>query len=205
MARKKKIPYDAIVIGTSAGGLDALGILLPALNAHLPVPVLIVQHISATSDSFIITYFDRLCSLAVKEAEEKEQLKAGVVYFAPPDYHLLVETDRTTSLTNEEKVNYSRPSIDVLFETAAWAFKERLIGIILTGANWDGAAGSEIIKKNGGLIIVQDPATAAVSRMPEAVIARIKPDQILQIEEIGPFLNSLFFPTPTQSLPEVSS
>jgi len=192
------IPYDAIVIGASAGGLDALGVFLPMLEAGLPVPILIVQHISATSDSFIITYFDRMCKLKVKEAEEKEILEPGCVYFAPPDYHLLVEADKSISLSNEEKVNYSRPSIDVLFETASWAYGNRLIGIILTGANWDGAAGCELIKKGGGLIIVQDPKTASISRMPESVIERFKPDYVLPLQEIGPLINKIFNSTPTQ-------
>jgi len=199
MPGKKQTPYDAIVIGTSAGGLDALGIILPILDPGLPVPILIVQHISASSDSFIVTYFDRICSLTVKEAEEKELLKPGIVYFAPPDYHILIENDQTISLSNEEKVNFSRPSIDVLFETASWVFKNRLIGIILTGANWDGAIGSELIKKSGGLIIVQDPKTATVARMPESVLERFKPDYILPLEEIGPLINRIFFPIPTQS------
>jgi len=198
MPGKIQFPYDAIVIGTSAGGLDALGIILPILDPGLPVPIIIVQHISASSDSFIITYFDRICTLTVKEAEEKELLKPGFVYFAPPDYHVLIENDQTISLSNEEKVNYSRPSIDVLFETASWVFKDRLIGIILTGANWDGAVGSELIKKNGGLTIVQDPKTAAVARMPESVIERIKPDYILPLDEIGHLINRIFFPIPTQ-------
>jgi two-component system chemotaxis response regulator CheB len=198
MSFEYTIPYDAIVIGASAGGLDALGIFLPMLDERLPVPVLIVQHISASSDSFIITYFDRLCKLRVKEAEEKEILKAGHVYFAPPDYHLLVESDKSISLSNEEKVNYSRPSIDVLFETASWAFGNKLIGIILTGANWDGASGCELIRKSGGMVIVQDPKTASIARMPESVIERFKPDYVLPLQEIGPLINSIFFPTPTQ-------
>jgi two-component system, chemotaxis family, protein-glutamate methylesterase/glutaminase len=198
MLTYNRFPYDAIVIGTSAGGLDALGILLPLLDSKIPVPILIVQHISASSDSFMITYFDRLSQLTVKEAEEKELLLPGIVYFAPPDYHLMVEDDWTVSLSNEEKVNYSRPSIDVLFETASWAFGRRLIGIILTGANWDGAAGCEIIKNNGGLTIVQDPGTAAVARMPESVIERITPDYILPIVEIGNLINRIFSSTPTQ-------
>ncbi|MFA6483646.1 MAG: chemotaxis protein CheB [Bacteroidales bacterium] len=198
MGAKRKILFDAIVIGTSAGGLDALGIILPMLDGRLPVPVIVVQHISASSDSFIVTYFDKLTNLTVKEAEEKEALMPRTVYFAPPDYHVLIESDHTISLSNEEKVNYSRPSIDVLFETASWAYGKRLVGIILTGANWDGAAACEIIKKNGGMIVVQDPKTSAVSRMPESAIERVKPDYILVLEEIGPLINHLFLPTPTQ-------
>jgi len=198
MTGQIQIPYDAIVIGTSAGGLDALGVILPMLSADLPVPILIVQHISASSDSFIVTYFDRLCDLKVKEAEDKEILQPGMVYFAPPDYHVLIEDDRTISLSNEDKVNYSRPSIDVLFETASWVFKNRLIGIILTGANWDGAAGCELIKNSGGLTMVQDPKSAAVARMPESVLERIKPDYILPLAEIGKLINLIFFPIPTQ-------
>ncbi len=198
MQSANTVPYDAIVIGASAGGLDALGIFLPILDVRLPVPILIVQHISATSDSFIITYFDRLCKLKVKEAEEKEILKPGHVYFAPPDYHLLVESDKSISLSNEEKVNYSRPSIDVLFETASWAFGNRLIGIILTGANWDGAAGCELIRKSGGMVIVQDPKTASIARMPESVIERLNPDYVLPLKEIGHLINKIFFLTPTR-------
>jgi two-component system, chemotaxis family, protein-glutamate methylesterase/glutaminase len=198
MQSKEKLPYEAIVIGSSAGGLDALGIFLPQLQSEIPVPILIVQHISASSDSFMVTYFDRICGLHVKEAEEKERLTPGTVYFAPPDYHLLVEADKTISLSNEEKVNYSRPSIDVLFETAAWAYGKQLIGIILTGANWDGAAGCEIIKNSGGLTIVQDPKTASVPRMPEAVIERFSPDHILPLEGIATLVNQIFFPTPTR-------
>ncbi|HBB91017.1 MAG: hypothetical protein A2X22_04675 [Bacteroidetes bacterium GWF2_49_14] len=191
--------YDAIVIGTSAGGLDALGVILPAIHTRIPVPILIVQHISASSDSFIVTYFDRLCTLTVVEGSEKAPLLPGHVYFAPPDYHMLVEEDRTLSLSNDEKVNYSRPSIDVLFETASWVFRSRLIGIILTGANWDGAHGLALIGLSKGLTIVQNPLNSAVSRMPEAAIETRKPDYILNLDEIGPLINSLFGLTPTQS------
>ena len=190
--------YKAIVIGTSAGGLDALGEILPSINPEIPAAILIVQHISASSDSFIVTYFNRLCSLSVLEGGDKMKIKPGEVYFAPPDYHLMVEEDQTLSLSNEDKVNYSRPSIDVLFETASWVYREKLIGIVLTGANWDGAAGLETISHHGGLTIVQNPASAAVSRMPEAAIERKKPDHILNLNEIGPFINRLFGLTPIQ-------
>lgn len=189
--RRKKSTYEAIVIGTSAGGLEALARVLPELRPDLPVPVLIVQHISASSDSFLIEYFNGLSSLPVKEAEDKEPLKAGTIYFAPPDYHLQVEENRSLSLSNSEKINYSRPSIDVLFETAVWAFGSSLIGVIMTGANWDGAEGLQKIFQAGGYTIVQDPKSAAVSRMPEAAIQLRQPSAILELEKIGQALNDL--------------
>jgi len=198
MSDESTIGYDAIVIGTSAGGLDALGVILPMLDSGLPVPVLIVQHISASSDSFIVTYFGKRCNLTVKEAEDKELLKPATVYFAPPDYHLLIDSDRTISLSNEEKVNFSRPSIDVLFETASWVYGNRLIGVLLTGANWDGSAGLEKIKNAGGLTIVQDPDTAEAARMPATALERFTPDYILTLEEIGQLLNRLFQIIPTR-------
>jgi two-component system chemotaxis response regulator CheB len=192
------LPYEIIVIGTSAGGLDALGTLFPQLDPRLPVPVIVVQHISSSSDSYMLHYFDRHSKLKVKEAEEKELLAAGTVYFAPPDYHVLIETDGSLSLSNEEKVNFSRPSIDVLFETAVWAYGSRIIGIILTGANSDGAHGCELIRKAGGMIIVQDPSDAAVSRMPEAVMEKVRPDHILPLGRIAATINGIFNLTPTR-------
>jgi two-component system chemotaxis response regulator CheB len=195
---EKVRPYDAIVIGTSAGGMDALSVILPAIDGNLPVPILIVQHIRASSDFFMVTYFDRLCSLKVVEGTEKAPLEAGLVYFAPPDYHLLVEEDQTLSLSNDEKVNFSRPSIDVLFETACWVFGSRLIGIILTGANSDGSRGLEQIGLAGGLTIVQNPLSASVPRMPEAALKRSKPGHVLNLDEIGPFINQIFGMPPGQ-------
>jgi len=185
------LKYDAIVIGTSAGGLDALAQVLPELRTDFPIPIIIVLHISPNSDSYLIEYLNNLCKLLVKEAEEKEFLRPGTVYFAPPDYHLLVEEDNSLSLSNCEKTNYSRPSIDVMFETASWAFGEKLIGLIMTGANWDGSAGLKTIKENGGFIICENPDTAAVSRMPESAIDLANPDLILELCDIGPYLNNL--------------
>lgn len=179
------------MIGTSAGGLDALSQVLPVLRPDLPVPVMVVQHISPSSDSFLIEYLNSLARIEIREAGDKEELMPGIVYFAPPDYHLLVEEDFTLSLSNSEKVHFSRPSIDVLFETASWAYHERLIGVIMTGANWDGAAGLKIIKEAGGFTIAEDPNSAIVPRMPESAIKARKPDMILPLSKIGPTLNSL--------------
>ncbi|MEW6136551.1 MAG: chemotaxis protein CheB, partial [Bacteroidota bacterium] len=156
----------AVVIGTSAGGMEALSKLLPAVPSNFKAPILIVQHIAPTSDNFLARHLDSLSQIKVKEANEKEKIKPAIAYVAPPNYHLLVEDDLTLSLTVDEKVNYSRPSIDVLFESAAYAFKGKVIAVVLTGANQDGAAGAALIKKMGGIVIVQDPKTAQVPVMP---------------------------------------
>lgn len=183
--------FRAIVIGASAGGLEALKTLLPALRENLPVPVLIVQHIAPNSDSYLPTYLDERAPLHVKEAEDKEILLPGVVYVAPPNYHLLVEADNTMSLCAGHRVNYSRPSIDVLFESAADAFGPRLIGVILTGANQDGAQGLARIKKLGGVAIVQSPRTAVARAMPVAALEATQVDHVLPLEDIAPLLNTL--------------
>ncbi len=176
--------YRAVVIGASAGGLMALKELLPALPEDFPCPVLIVQHISPMSDNYMSKMLDAASRIRVKEADEKEKLAAGVAYIAPPDYHLLVEADETLSLSADEKVNYSRPSIDVLFETAADAFGSQLLGIVLTGANTDGAEGLLAIKKAGGYTLVQDPDDAESPAMPLAAIQLAKPHSILSLREI---------------------
>jgi len=183
--------YSAVVIGVSAGGMNALGQILPTLPKEFPLPVIIVQHISPQSDNYMIHHFDRHSRITVKEADEKEQIKPGVAYFAPPNYHLLIEEDRTFSLSTEARVNYSRPSVDVLFESAIDAYCSSLIGIILTGANNDGSKGLKKIKACGGLAIVQDPSTAEVSAMPEAALQLSNADYILKLEEIGPLLVKL--------------
>jgi two-component system chemotaxis response regulator CheB len=135
-----------------------------------------------------LEHFSKLCSLNIKEADEKENIQAGYVYFAPPNYHLLIENDKTFSLSTDEKVNYSRPSIDVLFESAANAYGPRLAAIILTGANNDGAEGLRRIKQKGGLVIVQDPQSAENSYMPAAALKAVKPDFVLSLVEIGRWL-----------------
>jgi len=184
--------YKAVVVGVSAGGMSALGEILPRLPDDFPVPVIIVQHISPQSDNYMIRHFNNLSKITVKEADEKEAILPGHAYFAPPNYHLLVEEDQTFSLSVENRVNFSRPSIDVLFESAIDAWYSSLIGIILTGANNDGSKGLKKIKDFGGLTIVQDPKTAEVSAMPDSAIKLFKPDHILKLKDIAPFLVSLF-------------
>jgi two-component system chemotaxis response regulator CheB len=184
---KHKVP-EAVVIGTSAGGIEALGYLLPNIPQDCRKTFLVVQHIAPSSDSSFIRLLSKQCSVNVREACNTEEIKPGTIYFAPPDYHLLVEKDFTLSVNVDEKVNYSRPSIDVLFETAAEAFGFRLTGILLTGVNKDGSVGLKRISDMGGTTIVQSPEDAAFSEMPESAIKLFKPDRILTLSQIAEFL-----------------
>ena len=183
--------YEAIVIGVSAGGLNAMKKLFTALPATFSCPVVIVQHISAHSDSMWIDLMDKISQIPVKEADEKENILPGRIYMAPPNYHLLIEKDHTFSLTVDERINFARPSIDVLFESAAEAYKDKLIGIVLTGSNNDGANGVKKIKKLGGLVIVQDPGDAESPDMPLSAITACQPDLILSMDRIVHFLTEL--------------
>jgi two-component system chemotaxis response regulator CheB len=176
--------YEAIVIGVSSGGMNALKIIFTALPADFSIPIIIVQHVGAHSDSQWINLLNEKSDLNLKEADEKEKIEKGKAYFAPPNYHLMIEKDKTFSLTIEERVNYARPSIDVLFESAAEAYKKKLIGIVLTGSNHDGTKGIKRIKECGGLAIIQDPKTADSAYMPKSAIAAIEPDYILPLEDI---------------------
>lgn len=188
---KPKNPYKAVVIGASAGGLDALSRLLGAIPFGFKLPIMVVQHLSPHSDNYLAQHLDNLSKYTVKEAEEKESIKSHTVYIAPPNYHLMVEENFTLSLSVDEKVNYARPSLDVLFETAAFAYGKSLICIVLTGANNDGSKGALTIKKNGGLVIIQDPETAYVKTMPESVLSLLKPDYCISIEKMPEILMSL--------------
>ena len=183
--------YEAVVIGVSAGGLAALEAVLSELGDSFSLPVLIVQHISPDSESYLPYHFASRCSLTVKEADDKEEIAPRTVYFAPPDYHMMVELDRTISLSVESRVNFSRPSVDVLFETASETYGTGLIGVILTGANNDGAAGLVKIKQLGGLAIVQSPETAQADAMPRAALDATRADHILNLKEIGKCLDLL--------------
>jgi two-component system chemotaxis response regulator CheB len=188
MAPPTRLPYEAVVIGSSAGGIKALITVLSALPADFPLPIIIVQHLHPDSDSYLAHLLSSKSALKAKQADEKEPVIPGRVYVAPPAYHLLVEEDHTFSLSLEGPVNYSRPSIDVMFESAVYAYRGRLIGIVLTGANHDGSQGLRQIKLAGGYAIVEDPATAEVDSMPSAAIAATNVDKILPVAEIGPYL-----------------
>lgn len=176
--------FSCIVIGVSAGGMEALTRLFAHIPKDFPLSILVVQHMHKLQNDYFITHHNSTCILPVKEAEEKEKIRSGTIYFAPPDYHLLVEEDETLALSVDEKVNYSRPSIDVLFESAADVYKEKLIGIILTGANNDGAEGMRIIKQNGGFTIAQDPQDAEFPVMPQSAIDLVEMDRILSLKEM---------------------
>ena len=176
--------YEAIVIGASSGGMSALKFIFSALPADFNTPIIIVQHISPRSDNQWIEFLNDKSNLNLKEADEKEKIENENVYIAPANYHLMIEKEKTFSLTIDERINYARPSIDVLFESAAEAYKNKLIGVVLTGSNNDGTNGIKRIKEFGGLAIVQNPETAESSYMPASAIAAIKPDYILSLEEI---------------------
>ena len=180
--------YQAVVIGTSTGGLHALQTILASLPADFNLPILIVQHRLPGLHDFLTFSLNETCQLPVKEASEKECIKPGRVYVAPANYHLQVERDRTLSLSIDAKVCYSRPSIDVLFETAAETYRSGLIGIILTGANDDGTTGLKKIKAYDGLTIAQNPATAEAKVMPASAIRENVVDKIRSLTEISSFL-----------------
>ncbi len=188
---KDKNVYDAIVIGASAGGLHALTRILQPLPGGFPVPVMVVQHRARDERNLLEEVLQQKCKVRIKQADEKEAIEKGVVYFAPPDYHLLIENDRTFSLSFDAPVNFSRPSIDVLFETAADVFEERLLGIILTGANNDGAAGIRKISMRGGVTIAQSPETADYADMPKAAINTGYVHHIMTPDEISRYLLAL--------------
>lgn len=182
---------QAVVIGASAGGVHALSMVLPSLRGDFPVPILVVVHIPPRRDNSLVDLFAGKCQLAVKEAEDKEPLAPGTIYFAPPDYHLLVEIDQSIALSSDEVVNHSRPSIDVLFESAADAFGPAVAGIVLTGANSDGAMGLQSICAAGGRGIVQDPDSAEVATMPDAARKFCPDAHVMLLDEITPALEAM--------------
>lgn len=184
-------PYKAIAVGTSAGGLKALTTILGELPVNFPLPVMIVQHRSKEQRDLLEEVLQSKCSIRIKQADEKEKIEKAIIYIAPPDYHLLVEWDETFSLSADAPVRFSRPSIDVLFETAANVYKQQLIAIIMTGANNDGSEGIVAVNRKGGLTIAQDPADADYPFMPSAAIRTKAVKEVLSLEEIKSFLLKL--------------
>ncbi|HEX8000949.1 MAG TPA: chemotaxis protein CheB [Pyrinomonadaceae bacterium] len=179
-----------IVVGTSAGGLAAMQVLLPGLSEMFNCPIVIAQHRGKEQGSGLSQFLQKSCRLPIVEPEDKAPIEAGRVYLAPGDYHLLVEKGHF-ALSTDAPVWYARPSINVLFESAADAYAETAVGVILSGANGDGARGLAAIKARGGTAIVEEPATAAYRAMPEAALQATTVDRVLPLAEIPSFLNML--------------
>ncbi|SFW39329.1 chemotaxis protein CheB [Luteibacter sp. UNCMF366Tsu5.1] len=186
--------HAAIVMGCSAGGLTALQRVLPGLDARLPVPVVICCHTGSPNVSLLVELLAHASSLPVVEAQERSMAAPGVVHVAPTGYHLLVEADLHFSLSVDPKVTYARPSIDVLFEAAADAWRETLIAVLMTGANSDGANGLLAVRRAGGYAIVQDPDEAESDVMPRAGLAAAGADACLPLDDIATRLNALCLP-----------
>lgn len=176
------------------GAVQALSVLLPSLPADFPCPVFVVVHVPPEGKSALADLFAARCVIAVKEAEDKEPVRPGTVYFAPSDYHLLVEREHTIALSGDEPVLYSRPAIDVLFESAADVYGAGVTGIVLTGASSDGARGLAAVDRAGGVAVVQDPRTAEAGAMPRAALASCPDARVLSLHEIAPFLVSSLHP-----------
>ncbi|MDQ1728989.1 MAG: two-component system, chemotaxis family, protein-glutamate methylesterase/glutaminase [Pyrinomonadaceae bacterium] len=188
---------EIVVIGTSTGGLKALQMLLSGLPATFPLPVVIAQHRGRDADSGLCDFLNEKSNLPVMEPEDKEPVRRSHVYLAPRDYHLLIENG-SFALSIDAAVSFARPSIDVLFESAADEYESGVIGVILTGANRDGARGLNYIRARGGLTIVEDPASAACRELPAAALAQTTPNWILPLTEIAALLDKLSATVPRE-------
>ncbi len=179
---------ELIVIGGSAGALDALLAIVPALPDELVTPILVALHVSPHHPSRLADLLGRHATRPVCEPEDKQPIRAGTIYVAPPDYHLLVERNETCALSVDAPLNYSRPSIDMLFDSAADAFGPAVTGVVLSGANDDGARGLARIFAAGGCCVVQSPSAAPHAAMPTAAVQRAREAHVLAVGEIVPFL-----------------
>jgi two-component system chemotaxis response regulator CheB len=198
----KSVGPELIVIGCSLGGMNALQVILSNLTHDFCVPIAVAQHRHKKSNEGLPAYFRRQTDLRVVDAEDKQWIQPGYVYLAPADYHLLIERNGSCgelSLSVDEAVRYSRPSIDVLFESAADAYRDGVVAIVLTGANDDGSRGAARIKARGGMVIAQEPETAEAPAMPRATIEAVQVDRILRLEDIAPFLTEVCQPTVSRS------
>jgi two-component system chemotaxis response regulator CheB len=189
------VNYDLVVIGGSWGGMRAVEALLHGLGDDCPAAIVVALHRGTDDGARLPRLLQHYTALPVREVEDKDDLHAGTLYLAPADYHTLIEAKGTIGLSTEERVRYARPSIDVLFRTAAEAYRERCVGIVLTGANDDGADGLRRIKELGGVAIVQDPGSAERQEMPTAAIEATNADVVLPLGDIGLFLRGLLLET----------
>lgn len=188
MDRNSSGKFRAVVAGVSSGGVEALELVISALPADFPLPVMVVAHISPESGNGLALLLDEQCAIRVKEADEMETAAAGTVYLAPPNYHLQVEKDGSLSLSVDPPVMFARPSVDVLFESAASVFGAGLIGVVMTGVGSDGSNGLRRIRAAGGVAVVQDPAGAIADGMPRNAIEAASPDYIVPLQQIAPLL-----------------
>ena len=184
------MPYSIVAIGTSWGGLSAMMKLLGALPEGFPIPIVVVQHRGKDSDKLLVQLLQDITALNVSEVEDKDALVAGMVHVAPANYHILIESGYL-SLTTDEPVRFSRPSIDVMFSSAADAYRSETIGIILTGANEDGASGLAHIVRRGGLALIQDPKSAEIPIMPIAAMQAVPKAEVLPLNRLAPRLLEL--------------
>ena len=194
-ARDREI--EAVVIGGSAGVLGVLRAILAALPQDLRVPVMIVVHLPARTPTALHESLASITATPMQQADDKEPLKGGRVYFAAPDYHLLIERDRCAALSLDEPVLYSRPSIDVLFQSASEAYGAALLSILLTGASADGAEGLFAVHRAGGVTVVQDPATCEAMLMPQSALGLFTPDFVLAPTDIAALLRGLVAVSPS--------
>ncbi|WP_145857987.1 chemotaxis protein CheB [Pedobacter suwonensis] len=182
---------EALIIGGSAGSLDVLLEIFPALRKDIRFPIVLVVHRKASNESLLTDLLKSRTTLAVGEAEEKEFLAQGKVFIAPADYHMLIEEDRSISLDYSEKINYSRPSIDVTFQSAAEVFKEKLVCILLSGSNSDGVEGLKCVNSFGGKAVIQNPDTAIMPYMPQQAALNVVPNVILDSRDMADYINKL--------------
>lgn len=179
---------EAIVVGASAGGLNAMINLFSSLPEDLPVPIFVVQHTRSDENNLLVELISTVTKLKVSEAEDKAEINPGNIYIAPPNYHLLIEDKKTIALSTEAKVNYSRPSIDLLFESATRVFRSKLAGIILSGANNDGSKGISTIAGAGGVTIAQSPESAEFKVMPQSAIDTGNIKYIVDLAKMAEFI-----------------
>lgn len=184
-------PVEAVAIGASTGGVEALTRILPALPADSAVSVFVVLHLPRDRASLLAEIFAPRCRLPVREVNDKDPVAPGTIYVAPPDYHLLVDDGPQLALSMDEPVEFSRPSVSVLLETAAAVYRERLLAVLLTGAGSDGAGGMQAVHRSGGITVVQQPGEARMPQMPQAALSRIAADYVLTLEEIMTLFEAL--------------
>jgi two-component system, chemotaxis family, protein-glutamate methylesterase/glutaminase len=183
--------FDIVAIAASAGGLRAISALLEFMPAEFPIPLAVVQHLDPHHRSLLVQILARRTRLQVAQAEDGLRLRAGWVYVAPPDQHFLVNADMTATLTRTELVHFVRPSADLLFESVAAAFGQRALAVVMSGTGRDGSMGVQAVKKMGGTVIVEDPATAEFAGMPEAAVRTDSADWIISLADIGPTIQRL--------------